>query len=144
MGVGGKGSSESKSTTTNTAVNQQVGASEGAIAAGAGATVSINTLDAGLAETAIREIGGTAGVAIESTSDVAKSITSDAFDFASRGQETQNKAQENFLNFARSQGELVAASRGVETPDTSRNLVHIVGAAIIGGMVLLFRGKKGN
>lgn len=146
-------SSKSKTEQITNVANQQVGASEGSLAVGAGANVNIATLDAGLAEQALREIGGTAGLAIETTAATARGVTSDALsfgdssmrnalDFASESQDRQNAQNQNLLNFARSQGELVAASRGVETPDTSKSLIYVLGAALIGGLFLAFR-KKG-
>lgn len=160
-------SSRSSSTTQQSTdvFNQQVGASEGATAIGAGAnvTTTIQNLDAQLGETAIREVGDVAGEATEAVRRTAETgILSQAgtardaldfgdtslarvLDFAKTSGEQQSGREQNFLNFARQQGELVAASRGVTAPETTntvtRAVVAIAIVAVVGFAFILSRKK---
>lgn len=161
-------SSRSSSTTQQSTdvFNQQVGASEGATAIGAGANVQTNiqTLDAQLGETAIREVGDVAREGNQAVSDTARaSITQtgatarDALDFgdtslarvldfATTSQEQQSGREQNFLNFARQQGELVAASAGVTSPaqvsETIDKFAKLVGIAAGVIVILVYLNRK--
>lgn len=165
-------SSRSSSTTAQSTevFNQQVGASEGATAIGAGANVQTNiqTLDAQLGETAIREVGDVSTEATQAVRDTAQASISQTgatardaldfgdtslarvFDFATTQQEQQTGREQNFLNFARQQGELVAAGAGVTSPaqvtETIDKFAKLLGIAAATVVIIAFimRQKKGS
>jgi hypothetical protein len=159
------GSKSSSSTAQSTTVNnQQVGASEGATAIGAGANVNVTTLDAALGETAIREVGNVASDANKAVTDTAKTaINSTAgtardaldfggtnvaqvFDFAKQTQADAAGREQNLLNFARQQGELVAAGAGVTPPaqvsDLSKQIVTVVAVLVVGVVAFVYLNRK--
>lgn len=162
MASGSKSSTESKTTTAN----QQVGASEGAVAAGAGATVNIENLSddvarAGIdavvrqgdrssdvAEVAIDAVRRGSGDALDFAETTTREslgfgrlATTESFDFARDILQDSREREKSSQAFAQRASELVAAGAGVTSPanvtESQKQLIFVVVAiAGIGAFVL--------
>ena len=140
-------SASTTATTTNVA-NQQVGASEGATAIGAGANVTVTTLDAQLGQAAIAEVGDVSKEGFKVVADTAKAAidsgivnVDSSFGFVSKVIEQQNAREQANLNFTRQQSELIAAQAGVVPPasfDTLADKITLVGGLVVAAGVVLF------
>lgn len=85
FGGGSKSETKTTSSTSSMVNDNRVAASEGSISAGQGANVTVQTLDANLAEASLREVGNISNDAVKAVSDsaiyltgAAKSIAADA------------------------------------------------------------------
>lgn len=148
MGMGGKGSSESKQTVTNDndLFNQQVGASEGGVAFGAGSGGGNIINDASVitrAGDAIRDVAGVALVQGGKNVDSALSFGRDSLGVVER-----TVAQANDI-LARSGETYAARMAGQSTPtetnamkDVQKTVIY-AGAAIAGIFLLKGVFKKG-
>lgn len=153
------GSSSSKTATTQSSVvqNQQVGASEGAIAAGAGASISLEQVSDEIALAAFGEIGNVTGDAIKMAGETAK-VSADtskyalgeslgfAKDYTAQQLAAFREERKDNLDFLNRQTEVIASSAGVTTSTSAldQQKLMLIGfgiLAVTGVVVIMVKGK---
>lgn len=155
---GGSSNAKTSTTQTSTVQNQQVGASEGAIAAGAGATINLEQVSDDVLIAAAGEIGDVSKEAIQMAGDTAR-VGADTSKFAlgeslgfaqefTANQITSSRAEKkDQLDFLNRQSELIASQAGVTAPAnvTEQQKLMLIGMGIlaVAGVVIVLvnRGK---
>lgn len=82
FGGGSKSTTSSASSTSNQVTDQRVAGSEGSVVAGSGASISIESLDAQLADSVVREVGDISSDAIAAVSASSEFVSRAASDSA--------------------------------------------------------------
>jgi hypothetical protein len=154
------GSSKAKTSTTQSSVvqNQQVGASEGAIAAGAGATINLEQVSDDIVYASLGEIGNVSNAAISMAGDTAK-VGADtvkfslgeslgfARDFTTSQITSAREERKDTLDFLNRQTETIAAQAGVVSPAsvTDQQKLLMIGLAVLAGaaVIIVMVQKKG-
>lgn len=161
---GDKSSSTTKYETTNTYTDQSAQATEGGVAAGAGASVKIESLDPAVVKTAVETQRDTAGMALASNQNVAvraidtnaavsqaalntaaglARINSDERRDVLNTTDTALQSQQGALN--QLSGLANAALERSQTPDSqvTKTLLYVIGAvALLFGLMMFRRPSK--
>lgn len=147
--IGGSSRASTATTQTSTVQNQQVGASEGAIAAGAGATINLEQVSDDIALAAFGEIGDVTQDAIKMASDTSKFSLGESLGFAQEFTSNQISSsrdeRKDTLEFLNRQTEIIAAQAGVVSPAsvTDQQKLLIIGLGILAaaGTVIVMVNK---
>lgn len=155
---GGSSNAKTSTTQTSTVQNQQVGASEGAIAAGAGATINLEQVSDDIALAAFGEIGDVTQDAIAMAGETAR-VGADtsrfalgeslgfAQDFTSNQIASAREERKDTLDFLNRQTEVIAAQAGVVSPasvtDQQKLLIIGLGILAVAGVIVVMVQKKG-
>jgi len=149
--IGGSSSAKTSTTQTSTVQNQQVGASEGAIAAGAGASIQLEQVSDDIALAAFGEVGDVSKEAIKMAADTSKFSLGESLGFVQEFTANQIEAargeRKDTLDFLNRQTEVIAAQAGVVSPasvtDQQKLLIIGLGILAVAGVVVVMVNKKG-